>query len=63
MTDGSGAQYPWAGVDVKPPLGKGTLKAGGKWGGNVTFRVPLQGALWVVFTGGDGQHHVPLPAQ
>lgn len=63
VVDASGKQYAWAGVDFKPPLGQGTLKAGDGAGGNVTFKVPLHGTLWLVFSGGDGERRVQLPAQ
>jgi hypothetical protein len=63
IVDAAGTQYAWAGVDLKPPLGKGALKIGEKAGGNVTFKVPTQGTLWLVFSRGDAQLRVQLPAQ
>ena len=63
IVDADGKQYAWAGVDFKPALGQGTLGAGQKAGGNVTFKVPLHGTLWLVFSGGDGERRVQLPAQ
>lgn len=63
IVDASGTRYAWAGVDFKPPLGKGALKTGEKSVGNVTFKVPTHGKLWLVFSGGDSQFRVQLPAQ
>ena len=63
VMDATGKQYAWAGVDFKPALGQGTVGAGQKASGNVTFRVPLHGTLWLVYTGGDGERRVQLPAQ
>lgn len=63
IVDAAGTQYPWAGVDFKPALGTGSVKAGQKWSGNVTFKVPLQGTLWLVFSGGDSPVRVAMPSQ
>lgn len=62
VQDAAGTPYPWAGADFKPALGKGSLTSGQKWNGYVTFDVPAQGTLWLVFTGGeDGDHRIALP--
>ena len=63
VVDATGKQYAWAGVDFKPALGQGTVGAGQKASGNVTFKVPLHGTLWLVYSGADGERRVQLPAQ
>ncbi len=53
--DGAGDRQPWAGHDPKPPLGKGTLPAGGSIKGNVTFAVTANpNASAVVLTSPQG---------
>ena len=63
VVDAAGNRYAWAGVDFKPALGKGTLTSGQKRSGNVTFKVPLTGTLWLEFSGGSVDHRVEMPAQ
>jgi hypothetical protein len=53
--DGAGNRQSWTGHDPRPPLGKGTLKAGGSIKGNVTFAVAAKlPASAVVLTSPQG---------
>jgi hypothetical protein len=54
VVDGAGERHPWAGTDLRPPLGSGTVKAGNRKSGNVTFKVPLSGDLSLVLRDADG---------
>lgn len=63
VLDAAGERHPWAGTDVRPPLGAGTLKAGTRKAGLVTFRVPLTGELSLVMTRPDGTDRLLVPVQ
>lgn len=63
VVDATGKREPWAGTDQRPPLGAGTVKAGARKSGNVTFRVPLNGELSLVMLDANGKDALSVPVQ